>query len=85
MGWVSLAEVAFCDLEWYRYHKQQEATGKDKAFWQRLRCSTLKDKIRQAVLRADIEALLRLAEAGDAHQLSVLLERICDDPAWAAA
>jgi hypothetical protein len=85
VGWVDLAVVAFCYLEWYRYHKQQEAAGKDKAFWQRLRCAALKEKIRQAVLRADIEALLRLAAADDASQLSVLLERICDDPSGAAA
>jgi hypothetical protein len=85
VAWVDLAVVAFCYLEWYRYHKQQEAVGKDKSFWQRLRCSALKEKIRQAVQRADIEALLRLAGADDKHQLSVLLDRICDDPDGAAA
>jgi Transposase DDE domain len=85
VGWVDLAVVAFCYLEWYRYHKHQEAVGMDKSFWQRLRCAALKEKVRQEVFRGDIEALLRLAAAGDARQLSILLERICDDPSGAAA
>jgi hypothetical protein len=68
LGWVNLSVVAFCYLEWYRYQKQQEALGKDKPFWQRLRCAGLKEKVRQEVQRADIEALLRHAAADDAQQ-----------------
>ena len=60
-GWVNLSVVAFCYLEWYRWGKQQEANGKDKPFWQRLRTAGLKEKIRQQVQRAEIETLLALA------------------------
>jgi hypothetical protein len=85
LGWVDLSVVAFCYLEWYRYQQQQKATGKDKSVWQRLRCAGLKEKVRQEVLRADIEALLRLALEGEAEkQLSVLLDRICAKPSAAA-
>lgn len=81
VGWVSLNVVAFCYLEWYRYQQQQQASGKDKPFWQRLRCAGLKEKVRQEVQRADIEALLRLAATDDAQQqLSDLLKRICAAP-----
>jgi len=86
VGWVSLNVVAFCYLEWYRYEQEQQASGKDKPFWQRLRCAGLKEKVRQKVQRADIEALLRLAASDDAQQqLSNLLERICDAPSTTAA
>jgi hypothetical protein len=86
VGWVSLSVVAFCYLEWYRYQQQQQTVGKDKPFWQRLRCAGLKDKVRQEVQRADIEALLHLATAEDAQQhLSVLLNRICKHPSESAA
>ena len=56
VGWVNLAMVAFCYLEWYRWQQQQEATGKDKPFWQRLRTAGLKEKVRQQVQRAELEA-----------------------------
>jgi len=84
-GWVNLSVAAFCYLEWYRRHKQEEANGKDKPFWQRLRTAGLKEKIRQQVFRAEIEALLKLAgdEEGRAC-LQGLLDRISDDPAAAA-
>jgi hypothetical protein len=86
VGWVSLNVVAFCYLEWYRYEQEQRASGKDKPFWQRLRCAGLKEKVRQEVQRADIEALLRLATTDDAHQqLRDLLEKICDAPSATAA
>ena len=39
VGWVNLSVLSFCYLEWYRWQKQKEATGKDKPFWQRLRCA----------------------------------------------
>ena len=41
VGWVNLSVVAYCYLEWYRQQKQQEATGKDKPYWQRLRTALL--------------------------------------------
>ena len=86
VGWVTLSVVAFCYLEWYRQQQRQEAAGTDKPFWQRLRCSGLKNKVRQEVLRADIEALLRIASAGDAEKrLSVLLKRSCKCPSTAVA
>jgi hypothetical protein len=87
VGWVSLSVVAFCYLEWYRYQQQQQAKGKDQSLWQRLRCAGLKEKVRQEVLRADIESLLGLARAGDEgqKQLTVLLDRICDKPSATAA
>lgn len=84
-GWVNLAVAAFCYLEWYRRQKQQEANGTDKPFWQRLRTAGLREKIRQQVFRAEIEALLKLA--GDAEGrvcLQSLLDKISDDPAAAA-
>jgi hypothetical protein len=84
-GWVNLSVVAFCYLEWYRWGKQQEANGKDKPFWQRLRTAGLKEKIRQQVQRAEIETLLALAgEEKGRERLQSLLDRICDDPAAAA-
>ncbi len=39
-----LSVVSFCYLEWYRWQQQQEATGKDKPFWQRLRTAGLKER-----------------------------------------
>jgi hypothetical protein len=86
VGWVDVCLVAFCYLEWYRHHKQQEAVGTDKPLWQRLRCSGLKEKVRQEVVRADMEALLRLAASADGQaQLTALLGRICAHPSAAAA
>jgi hypothetical protein len=83
-GWVNLSLVAFCYLEWTRWHKQQEAVGKDKPFWQRLRTAGLKEKIRQQVQRAEIESLLRLAADEEGREcLTSLLDKICDDPAAA--
>jgi hypothetical protein len=85
-GWVDLSLVAFCYLEWYRYHRQQEAVGKDKSFWQRLRCAGLREKIRQEVVRADLEALLGIAAGPQAQrQLTALLDRICANPSASAA
>ena len=76
-GWVNLSVLAFCYLEWYRHQRQQEATNKDRSFWQRLRCAGLKQQVRQHALRADIESLLRLATTDDGLQhLTVLLDRI---------
>jgi hypothetical protein len=84
-GWVNLSVVSFCYLEWTRWHKEQEATGKDKPFWQRLRTAGLKEKIRQQVQRAEIESLLRLAADVEGRKcLTSLLDKICDDPAAAA-
>jgi len=80
VGWVNLSVVCFCYLEWYRWQKQQEATGKDKPFWQRLRSAGLKEKVRQQVQRADLEAVLGLAAAEDGQQrLSDLLDKIGGD------
>jgi DDE family transposase len=85
-GWVDLSVVAFCYLEWYRYQQQQQAVSKDKAFWQRLRCAGLKEKVRQEVVRADLEALLRVAAGDDAQkQLTALLDRICAPPSATTA
>jgi hypothetical protein len=86
VGWVTLSVVSFCYLEWYRWHKQKEARGKEKQFWQRLRAAGLKEKVRQQVQRADLEALLGLAGADDGQQrLTALLDKIGGDPPAAAA
>jgi Transposase DDE domain len=86
VGWVNLSVVSFCYLEWYRWHKQQEARGKEKQFWQRLRAAGLKEKVRPQVQRAELEALLDLAAADDGPQrLSALLDKISGEPAAAAA
>ncbi len=86
VGWVTLSVVCFCYLEWYRWHKQKEARGKEKQFWQRLRAAGLKEKVRQQVQRADLEALLGLAGADDGQQrLRALLDKIGGDPPAAAA
>src|SRR5580693_9840191 len=83
-GWVNLAVVAFCYLEWTRWHKEQDAKGKDKPFWQRLRTAGLKEKIRQQVQRAEIESLLRLAADKVGRKcLQTLLDKMTDDPAAA--
>jgi hypothetical protein len=85
-GWVHLSVVAFCYLEWTRWRKQQQANGKDKPFWQRLRTAGLKEKIRQQVLRAEIESLLRLTTNEEGRDcLTCLLDKICDDPDASAA
>lgn len=84
-GWVNLSVVAFCYLEWTRWQSQQQANGKDKPFWQRLRTAGLKEKIRQQVQRAEIESLLTLAGDEEGRKrLKSLLDKICDDPAAAA-
>jgi hypothetical protein len=86
VGWVSLSVVSFCYLEWYRWHQQQEAPGKEKGYWQRLRTAGLKEKVRQQVQRRDLEALLALAGANDGPQrLSALLAKIGGDPPDVAA
>lgn len=81
VNWVSLSLTAFCYLEWWRYHRQNEARGKDKAFWQRLRAHGLQEQLRRQAQRADLEELLRLAVTTDgAQQLNDLLTLVCDDP-----
>jgi hypothetical protein len=71
--------VAFCYLEWYRRQKEQEAKGEDQPFWQRLRTHDLRERLRQQVLRIDLEEALRLARTGDGQQLlTAVLERLCD-------
>jgi Transposase DDE domain len=83
-GWVNLSVVAFCYLEWTRWHKEQEATGKDKPLWQRLRTAGLKEKIRQQVQRAEIASLLRLAADKVGRKcLQTLLDKMGDDTAAA--
>jgi len=85
-GWVNLSVLSFCYLEWYRWHQQQQARGKEKCFWQRLRAAGLKEKVRQHVQRADLEALLCLASTDDGQQrLRALLDQIGGDPPAAAA
>jgi hypothetical protein len=86
VGWVNLSVAAFCYLEWYRWQQQQAAAPRDKPFWQRLRTAGLKEKVRQQVQRAELEALLRVA--GSEHgreRLNDLLERTYDTPAATAA
>jgi hypothetical protein len=76
VGWVNSSVAAFCYLEWYRWQQQQAAAPRDKPFWQRLRTAGLKEKVRQQVQRAELEALLRVA--GSEHgreRLNDLLER----------
>jgi hypothetical protein len=86
VGWVNLSVVSFCYLEWYRWHKQQEAGGKEKPFWQRLRAAGLKEKVRQQAQRADLETLLGLAAAEDGPQrLRALLDEMAGEPSPAAA
>ena len=86
-GWVNLSVVAFCYLEWYRRQQEEGAKGDDKPFWQRLRTAGLKEHVRRQVLRADIEALLRLAAQGSdaAGHLQSLLDKISEGPAAGAA
>jgi hypothetical protein len=85
VGWVNLSVAALCYLEWYRWQQQQAATGKDKPFWQRLRAAGLKEKVRQQVQRADLEALLRVVDSDNGREhLNDLLERTYDTPAAAA-
>jgi hypothetical protein len=85
LGWVRLSVTAFCYLEWYRAQQVSSAAKSDQPFWQRLRAAGLKEKIRQQVLRADLEALLRLAATdGGTQQLNDLLERLCHEPPRAA-
>jgi Transposase DDE domain len=82
VNWVNLSVVSFCYLEWYRWHKHQEARGKEKPFWQRLRTAGLKEKVRQQAQRADLEALLVLAAAEDGpERLRALLDAIGGQPA----
>lgn len=85
VGWVTLCVVAFCYLEWYRWQEQERARGPDKGWWQRLRTSGLRDRVRQQAQRADLEAVLGLAASdGGQEQLRALLERIGGEPAAAA-
>ncbi len=84
-GWVGLAVVAFCYLEWYRCRRQAEARGDDQPFWRRLRTAGLKEEIRQQVLRADLEGVLRVAATADGQEtLRALLDRTCGGTADAA-
>jgi hypothetical protein len=86
VGWVNLSVLAFCYLEWYRRQQQAQAKGTDQPFWQSLRTAGLKEQIARQVQRADLEEVLRLAGTAEGQQrLSVLLERICEDRAAAAA
>jgi hypothetical protein len=86
VGWVSLSLVAFCYLEWYKRQKENESSGKEQTFWERLRTHDLKDQIRRQVLRADLEEVLRRGCTEDGrHSLTALLNLICDDPAAIAA
>ncbi len=85
-GWVALSVLAFCYLEWQRCQHLQQAQGKDKPFWQRLRAAGLKEKIRQQVQRAEIESLLGLAATKEGQDcLTNLLQRICGNPDSPAA
>jgi hypothetical protein len=85
-GWVNLSVLAYCYLEWYRWQKEQQASGKDRPFWQTVRTHDLKDKVRQQVQRADLEELLRHAFTDEGRErLRALLDRICDDPSATAA
>jgi len=78
--------AAYCYLEWYRWQMTQEATSKDKPYWQRLRTAGLKERIRQQAQHADLEEILRLAgTAAGQQRLTTLLDLICDDPAATAA
>jgi hypothetical protein len=86
VGWVNLSVAAYCYLEWYRWQKESEAKARDKPHWQRLRAAGLKEKIRQQVQRADIQAMLHLAGTAEGQgRLTALLDKICDDPAATAA
>jgi hypothetical protein len=85
-GWVALCAAAFCYLEWYRWRRQEEARGADKAFWGRLRTAGLKEQLRRQAQRADLEQVLRLAATEEGQeQLRELLHRVCERPAATAA
>jgi hypothetical protein len=85
-GWVNLGLVAFCYLEWYRRHRQAQAPGADQPFWRSARTAGLAEQVRRQVLRADLEAVLRLAgTAAGREQLRALLDRIGNGPAEVAA
>jgi hypothetical protein len=81
-GWVNLSLASFCYLEWYRCDKEKAASGKKRAFWQRLRTHDLKAQLGQEVLRADLEEVLRRGGTEEGRKsLNVLLDRLGDDPA----
>jgi hypothetical protein len=83
-GWVGLCVLAFCYLEWYRRHREEQS-GKDRAFWQRQRTAGLKEQVRRQAQRADIEQLLRLADTPEGQeQLRDWLHRVCEEPAATA-
>lgn len=86
VGWVNLCVLAYCYLEWSRWLNEQQAKGQDKPFWQRARTHDLKEKLRQQVLRADLEEILRLAATTEGQViLKDLLNKIGSDPAATAA
>lgn len=85
-GWVNLSVLAFCYLEWYRWQRQQQASGKDQQWWQHARTAGLKERVRQQVQRADLQGLLRLATSDAGQQrFTTLVSQLCEDPLDEAA
>lgn len=82
VGWVNLAVLAFCYLEWYRHQQQRRAAAKEQPYWQAARTHGLREKLRQEVEKADIQELIRLAGGpGGKKRLKDLLKAGYDDPA----
>lgn len=82
VGWVNLAVLSYCYLEWYRWRKGQQADARSGDFWQRARPQALRAQLRQEVEKADVEELLRLANLRRGKKrLSDLLKVGYDDPA----
>lgn len=80
-GWVNVAMAAFCFLEWTRARQLKQATGDDKAFWQRARSYDTRERLRKSALHADLVAVLALAVSPDGPAaLSALLAALSDNP-----
>jgi hypothetical protein len=61
VGWVSLAVLSYCYLQWYRGQKLQRVAAPEKEYWLRARAHDLRAQLRREVEKADIGELLRLA------------------------
>jgi hypothetical protein len=81
VGWVSLAVLSYCYLEWFRRQKEGQADGKQRQYWQRARTHELRKRLRQQVEESDVRKLLRLAGTRRGKKrLNDLLKNGYDDP-----
>jgi hypothetical protein len=82
VGWVSLAVLTYCYLEWYRWQKLQRVAAREKEDWLRARAHDLRAQLRREVEKADVCELLRLAHLRRGKKrLNDLLNNGYDDPA----